>query len=143
MNTFELNILASDKPFFKGPCESLIVPSLDGKYGILPHHSNMIIAVVPGKLVYVPLGQPKQEVAVSHGLAKVENNEVLVLVDSVERVEDIDAQRAIQAIKAAREALMQKRSIREYRIAQDQLDRAMNRLRLKGKTDFLKDRDKE
>jgi hypothetical protein len=69
MNTFELNILASDKPFFKGPCESLIVPSLDGKYGILPHHSNMIIAVVPGKLVYVPLGQPKQEVAVSHGRA--------------------------------------------------------------------------
>lgn len=136
MSTFNLNILAADKPFYTGPCESLTVPSIDGKYGILPHHCNMIVAVVPGKLLYRPPGQSNLVVAVSHGLVKVENNEVLVLVDTVERVEEIDANRAKRAADEAREAILQKRSVQEYRIAQARLARALNRLRVKGKFDF-------
>lgn len=132
MSTFNINILAADCPFYTGPCESLIVPSLQGKYGILANHSNMIIAVVPGALFYRPPGQTTQVVAVSHGLVKVENNEVLVLVDSVERPEDIDANRAKRAADAAREAILQNKSIQEYRAAQARLARAASRLRVKG-----------
>lgn len=58
MKTFQLNILQADSPFYTGPCESLTVPTPQGKYGILANHINIIIAVVPGKLSYkVPGGE--------------------------------------------------------------------------------------
>ena len=132
MNTFYLHILAADDPFYTGPCESLIVPSLQGKYGIQAKHTNMIIALVPGALFYRPPGETTKVVAVSHGLVKVENNEVLVLVASVEAPEEIDANRARQAADEAKEALLQSKSIQEHHAAQAQLARAMSRLRVKG-----------
>lgn len=62
---------------------------------------------------------------------KIENGEVLVLVDTAERPEDIDALRAKEAADAAREALLQKQSIQEYHMAQTTLARAIARLRVK------------
>lgn len=50
MKSFHLELLAADHPLYIGPCESLTVSTLDGKYGILANHSNMILAVVPGPL---------------------------------------------------------------------------------------------
>ena len=70
--------------------------------------------------------------AVSSGLVKIENDEVLVLVDSAERPEDIDALKARQAADAAKEAMLQKQSIREYHAAQMTLARALARLQVKG-----------
>lgn len=131
MDTFQVHILAADAPFFEGECLSLSIPTLDGKIGILAHHNNVIAAVVPGKLGYQPVGQPLQHAAVSAGLVKVEDNEVLVLVDAAERPEDIDANRARRAADEAREALLQKKSSQEYRAAQANLTRALNRLRVK------------
>ena len=50
MNTFTLNVLAAEKPFFEGDCISLVIPTNDGQYGILAKHNNMIAAIVPGVL---------------------------------------------------------------------------------------------
>jgi len=134
MNSFQLHILAADQVFYEGQCESIVVPTGVGQYGILAHHSNMISAVVPGKLSFRVPGEDAHTLprvaAVSGGLVKVENNEVLVLVDSAVRLEDIDIQRARQEADAAREAMLQKRSIQEYRTAEANLRRAVNRLRV-------------
>lgn len=132
MNTFQVYILAVDCAFYEGPCESLIVPTLQGQYGILPNHSNMIGAVIPGTLTYKLPEEPEKQAAVSAGLVKVENNEVLVLVDSAERPEDIDENRAKRAADEAKEAILQKKSIQEYRSAQANLARAISRLRVKN-----------
>jgi F-type H+-transporting ATPase subunit epsilon len=140
MSVFNINILAADDPYYKGPCESLIVPSLEGKYGIMANHCNMIIAVVPGAMFFRIPGKEFEVVAVSHGLVKVENNDVLVLVDSIERPEDIDANRARRAADAAKEAILQSRSLQEYRAAQAGLARALNRLRVKGSYGNYKNR---
>ncbi len=94
MSTFQVSILAADRDFYEGPCESLVIPTLQGQYGILAHHRNLIAAVVPGTLHYKVPDKPEQIAAVSAGLIKVENNEVLILVDSAERPEDIDVNRA-------------------------------------------------
>ena len=85
MSTFQVSILAADRDFYEGPCESLVIPTLQGQYGILAHHRNLIAAVVPGTLHYKVPDKPEQIAAVSAGLIKVENNEVLILVDSAER----------------------------------------------------------
>lgn len=132
MGTFQVFILAADCAFYEGPCESLVVPTLQGQYGILPNHSNMISAVIPGTLTYKLPGSPEKQAAVSAGLVKVENDEVLVLVDSAERPEDIDENRARRAADGAKEAILQKKSIQEYRSAQANLARAISRLRVKS-----------
>ena len=137
MSQFQVSILAADHTLYEGPCESLIVPTLQGQYGILAGHSNMISAVVTGKLSYrIPNGT-EQTAAVSAGLVKVENNEVLVLVDTAERPEDIDANRAKRAADEAKEAILQKRSNQEYRSAQADLAREINRLKVRGHYDEL------
>ncbi len=133
MDVFQVNILAADRPFYEGDCESLTVPTNAGQNGVLAHHCNAICAVVPGPLLYKRPGQPVQSAAVSGGLMKIENNHVLVLVDTAERPEDIDANRAKRAADEAKEALLQRRSIQEYHCAQANLARAISRLRVKDR----------
>ena len=132
MDQFTVYILAADEPFYEGPCESLSVPTITGMYGVLAHHTNVIMAIVPGTLHYRCPGQEEQLAAVSAGLMKVENGEVLILVDSAERPEEIDANRAKRAADRAKEELLQKKSIQEYRMAQSNLARALSRLQVKS-----------
>ncbi len=132
MEAFQVHILAADRTFYDGPCVSLTVPTSDGEQGILAHHSSMIAAVVPGTLRYQIPGEAAAVAAVSMGMVKVENNEVLVLVDSAERPEEIDEARARREADEAKEALLQKKSRQEHQMAQATLARALNRLRVKS-----------
>ena len=69
----------------------------------------------------------------SAGLVKVENGEVLILVASAGRPEEIDRTRARREADAAKEAMLQKRSIQEYHRAKANLSGALNRLQLGGR----------
>ena len=133
MDTFQVHILAADRTFYEGPCLSMTIPTSDGEYGILAHHSNMIAAIQPGILRYQIPGEPPHLAAISPGMIKVEKNDVLVLVDSAERPEEIDAARARREAEEAQEILLQKESRQEYRVAQATLARALNRLRVKSR----------
>ena len=132
MDTFQVHILAADRTLYEGPCVSLTIPVSDGERGILAHHASMMAAVVPGMLRFQPPGEEVQLAAVSPGMVKVEHNEVLVLVDSAERPEEIDEARARREADQAREALLQKKSRQEHQVAQATLARALNRLRVKN-----------
>ena len=132
MDTFQVHILAADRTFYEGPCISLTIPTRDGERGILAHHENLIAAVQPGTLRWQPPEQKVQLAAVSPGMVKVEHTDVLVLVDSAERPEEIDEARARRAADEAREALLQKKSRQEHQLAQSTLARALNRLRVRS-----------
>ena len=134
MDIFQVHILAADRTFYEGPCVSLTIPTSDGEQGILAHHSPMIAAVQTGTLRWQAPGGEVELAAVSPGMVKVEKNEVLVLVDSAERPEEIDEARARREADQAREALLQKKSRQEYQLAQGSLARALNRLRVKGRS---------
>ena len=131
---FILHIYAAEKVFYEGPCEYLVIPTVKGQYGILAHHSNMISAIVAGEIAFRK-GENEDKIiaSVSTGLVKVEDNDVLVLVDSIERPEEIDENRARKAAAKAKEEMLQKRTVQEYRQAQAHLARAINRLKVKGR----------
>ena len=131
MNTFALNVLAAEKPFFDGECISLVIPTSDGQYGIQAKHNNMIAAIVPGELKITTPDGNVIIAAVSEGLVKVENNQVLILVDTLELPEEIDENRAKRSAEQAKEAILQKKSIQEYISAQAKMARAIGRLRVK------------
>ncbi|MGM9644800.1 MAG: ATP synthase F1 subunit epsilon [Eubacteriales bacterium] len=130
MKTFMLSVLAADSCIYVGECSSVVLPAADGQYGVLADHSNTISAVVPGLLEYTLPNGEVQSVAVSNGMVKIENNEVMILVDSAERPEEIDIRRAERAAAEAREQMLQKKSIMEYRTAEAYLARALNRIKV-------------
>ena len=132
MAHFEVKILAADKPFYEGEALSLIVPTVNGQFGILAHHSNTLGATVPGLLKITYPDNREEVLSVSSGIFKIEHNHVLVLVDSLERPEEIDINRAKREADEAKEALLQKMSRQEYYSTQAKLARALNRLKIKS-----------
>ena len=131
--TFKIRILQADRPFYEGECESLVVPTTEGQYGILANHRNLIGAIVPGMITYKIPGKETEIASVSNGIVKVEDNEVLILVNTAEHPDEVDANKAKRQADEAREILLQKRSMREYRSAQATLARAIGRLKVKNR----------
>jgi F-type H+-transporting ATPase subunit epsilon len=142
MKTFPLRVLAPERTFFDGACTSLTVPSIDGMYGLMAQHEDIVLAVVPGKLTLRDADGVEQIAAVSEGVLKMEHGEALVLVDTIERPEEIDLHRAEEMAAAglARlegmtaeelEALKAKRSAQEQAIANARIARAISRIHVK------------
>ena len=67
MRTFQLHILAADRVFFEGECESVVAPTASGQYGVQAHHSNMIAAISPGELTFRTAQGETRYAAVSAG----------------------------------------------------------------------------
>lgn len=135
MNTFSLEIIASDKKFFTGRANVIVLPTPDGEVAVMAHHQNMLMAVVPGTARFEAADNPgvKVPVVVSSGFAEVINNRVKVLVLTAERPEDIDVLRAKEAQERAKEQLRQKQSMEEYHRSKLALARAMSRIRAGSK----------
>jgi F-type H+-transporting ATPase subunit epsilon len=130
MSTFSLKIIASNKIFFEGKCETLTVPALDGELEIMAHHQNMVVATQVGGIRFKEEGSEEyQKAIVGIGFVHIANNRVTMLVDTCEKPEDIDRVRAEEALERAKEQLRQKQSIQEYHVSRASLARAMYRLK--------------
>lgn len=132
MNTFALKVLAAEKPFYEGECVSLVIPTINGQHGIQANHSNTIAAIVPGMMKFTAPDGEVTIAAVSEGIIKIENNQVLLLVDTAERPEEIDRNHAERSAAEAKEAMLQKKSIQDYHAAQAKMARAISRLKVKN-----------
>ena len=129
--------MASEHMVYDGDAESVSLMTTEGSVGILAHHSNLIMAVVPGIIEFVPAGEEakalgisgKQVWAVSDGLLKVENNEVMIHVDTAENPEEIDEARARRAEEKAREDMKRANSQRDVALASAELSRAVSRIK--------------
>lgn len=132
MNSFILNITASSGEFYQGSCESMVLPVKDGVYGVQAGHSPVLVAIHMGMLKFTVDGETR-EILVGDGIAEVTPTFVLLLVDSAERPEDIDKNRAEAARIRAEERLQHKQSMHEYYQTKIALDRAMQRLQTSAK----------
>ena len=132
MNSFILNITASSGEFYQGSCESMVLPVKDGVYGVQAGHSPVLVAIHMGMLKFTVDGETR-EILVGDGIAEVTPTFVLLLVDSAERPEDIDRNRAEAARVRAEERLQHKQSMHEYYQTKIALDRAMQRLQTASK----------
>ena len=132
MNSFIHNITASSGEFYQGSCESMVLPVKDGVYGVQAGHSPVLVAIHMGMLKFTVDGETR-EILVGDGIAEVTPTFVLLLVDSAERPEDIDKNRAEAARIRAEERLQHKQSMHEYYQTKIALDRAMQRLQTAAK----------
>ncbi len=128
MMPFSLEILTPDRQFFSGQVESVILPIVDGQYGINAGHEATVTVVEPGTLRYCVGGAWKQ-VAVTTGIAEIMPEYTVLLLSAAEYPEEIDLKRAEAAKKRAEDRLLlDKQNEQVLLSAQAALARAMARL---------------
>ncbi|MBR5682009.1 MAG: ATP synthase F1 subunit epsilon [Ruminococcus sp.] len=130
--TFHLEIIATDRIFFSGETEHLVVTAIDGLLGIMAGHEPLVTSLPTGELKYLVDGVWKYA-AISEGFIQVMPDSSIILADTCELPEEIDIKRAQEARERAEERLRQKQSIKEYYETQAALNRAMNRLKISQK----------
>ena len=133
ISTFGLELFSSSQIFYKGRARFINLPATDGGHTFLPHHENVIIALVPGSTKFVTETGEEITAVTGSGFAEMINNRVQVFVHSAEHPGEIDINRAKEALERAEEQLRQKQSIAEYHRSKMELARAMSRLSEAGK----------
>lgn len=128
MKAFELKVIAINKTFYDGVCTQIILPSIDGQYGILADHSNTVLAISEGE-VRIQQEDGSWVIGVcGEGHALINSGSVTVIVDTVEKPEEIDRIRAEEAMNRAKERMRQKQSIMEYHHSKANMNRALARI---------------
>ena len=104
MPTMKLEIVTAERVVYSDEVEVVVAPGIEGELGILPHHASLLTVLQPGELRVVKDGQ-EEIMAVSGGFLEVLGNTVTVLADTAEHAEEINEERAQEAVRHAQERL--------------------------------------
>lgn len=102
--TFKLTILTPYGHYYEGNVEFLEVHSKDYNLGILPHHAPIISTLEIGKMILRDAHE-QYEYAIGGGIINVNKEQVTLILDSIERSDEIDVERAKEAKKRAEDRL--------------------------------------
>ena len=105
MATFQLSIVTPEATVFDETVVSLIVPGAEGYLGVLAHHAPLITPLQPGKITILLTGETELYLAVAGGFLEVAKNEATILADTAEQADQIDRERALEALERARRRL--------------------------------------
>jgi len=125
-----VEIVTPTSQIFESEVDYLRAPGTDGLFGVMPGHVPSVITLDIGEIAVEQTGDRKY-IATSGGYAEIHAERVVLIVETAERVEEIDVNRAKSAEKRARERLEHKRedTVDEAR-ANAALQRALNRIRI-------------
>lgn len=128
-NTIELEIFTPTKKYFSGDILFLSVQSDNYRLGITPNHSPLISSIKISELeIRLPFNET-YHYATSGGMLSLKNNKITMILDSIERSDEIDYNRALESKKRAEERLLDKEFIDAKRANLSYL-RAVNRLEI-------------
>lgn len=100
-----------------------------GVIGVMANHSPLVATLQTSEVHIVDDNNNFDEIiTVNGGFAEFSNNEMTILVDSAEKAEDIDLERAEAARERAEKRLKDGESNRDKIRAEAALSRAMNRI---------------
>ena len=125
--TFQLDIVTPTKVISEGQVEYLRAPSIEGLFGILGGHAIATILMDIGEIKVTKAGK-EYYYATNGGFADIRPESVMLLVETAEKVSDIDKDRAEEAMKRAQESLQDNET--DLKRAQEAIDRARNRLKI-------------
>ncbi|MED5280751.1 MAG: ATP synthase F1 subunit epsilon [Verrucomicrobiota bacterium] len=111
-----LEIVTPDAKVFSEEVDQVIVPTSNGKIGVLPHHVPVIDKLVAGDLKVIKDGQTEY-LAVGSGFVEVYSEKVSVLTDEAIQIGDRDESDIEEAVQRAQQALEEAKSS-NYNVAQ-------------------------
>ena len=128
-HTFQVNIVSAEEAIFSGEAEMVVAPGETGELGILANHAPLLTRIKPGTVKVKIPGQGEDElIYVSGGMMEVQPKAVTILADTSIRAHDLDEAKALEAKRAAEEALVQKTSEVERALAVAELAQAIAQL---------------
>jgi len=129
----QLDIVSPVKTVFSGKVTSITAPGELGGFQVLFNHAPLISSLRIGTIKITTDSGSQQLFAISSGILEVKHNVAIILADAVETQEEIDIERAEQALRRAEEILSAENKIHEKEIAKIEAERAKNRIKLKKK----------
>ena len=125
--TFQLDIVTPTHVISEGQVEYLRAPSTDGLFGVQGGHATATILLDIGEIKVTKEGK-EFYYATNGGFADVRPESIMLLVETAEKVSDIDKDRAEEAIKRAKEKLKDNET--DLTRAKDAITRARNRIKI-------------
>jgi F-type H+-transporting ATPase subunit epsilon len=123
-----LEIVSPEKMVFSDKIEEVTIPGTEGEFGVLRGHEAFLSSVDIGELNFLKEGK-KTYYAVNTGYAEVTSGKVTILVETAERSDHIDKDRALKAKDNAETRLSQmNKDDVEYEIMRTALARAIARI---------------
>ena len=129
MATIRLEIVTAERAVYSQDVSLVVAPGVEGELGILPHHAPLLTVIKPGELRVVRDGE-ESYIAVSGGFMEVMGDKITILADTAERAEEIDVQRAEEALKQAQERVASRPADVDLEQALATLRRSQARLRV-------------
>jgi len=125
-----LEIVTPEKVAFSGKIEEVTIPGTEGEFGVLVGHASLLSSVKFGELNFTK-DSKKQYYAINTGYAEVTSHKVTILVETAEKADMIDVERAKRAKEIATEKLAKmSKEDPDYERVKDALDRAEIRLKI-------------
>jgi F-type H+-transporting ATPase subunit epsilon len=109
MSSIYVDVVSAEQSIFSGEAKFIALPGEGGELGILPGHTPLITKIRPGAVRIEKIDGDEEFVFVAGGILEIQPNKVTVLADTAIRGHDLDEAKALEAKKAAEEA-MQNRS---------------------------------
>jgi F-type H+-transporting ATPase subunit epsilon len=126
--TLQFDLVAPERLLLSEPVEMVIVPGVEGDFGALPEHSNLISLIRPGVLYVYKDGKQSDRIFIGGGFAEVTAAGCTVLAEEAMPVADIDRAKAEQAVTDAREDVDDAKDDVQKAVAQSALKVAEARL---------------
>ena len=128
-HTIHVDVVSAEEQIFSGEAEFVILPGVMGELGVYPRHTPLLTAIRPGALrVKLPDQDREELVFIQGGFLEVQPHRVTVLADTAIRAKDLDEVKALEAKKAAEEAIQNQNSKEEIAAAEAELASAMAQL---------------
>ena len=100
----QLQIVSADRSLVNEAVDEVVIPGVDGYFGVLPGHTPLLAVLQVGELWYRQ-GAEKHYVAIAFGFAEVLPDRVTILAQIAEKADEIDVARAAAAKQRAEERL--------------------------------------
>ena len=127
--TLHVDIVSAEQAIFSGEAEMVIAPGETGELGILPDHAALLTRIRPGTVRVKRPGEDREEVIyVSGDMLEVQPHVVTVLADTSVRAENLDEEKALEAKRAAEEAIANRSGQMEIAEAQAALAESVAQL---------------
>lgn len=127
-NKILLEIVTPHGLIYSGEVDEVTAIGSEGEFCVLPGHAPYVTTLKIGMLT-CKTGKEPLIFFVNWGYAEVGPDKVLVLADSAERSEEIDVERAKEAMKRAEERLKKTEDI-DFHRAEASLERAVTRIQI-------------
>ncbi len=92
----QCEIVTQERTVFSGEANSVNVPGIEGRMGILPNHTALLTTLGFGEVIVKQDGVVEY-FAIGGGFIEVQPDKVIILADSAEYAEEIDIERAREA----------------------------------------------